>query len=265
MRYKLLAIDLDDTLLGEDLSISERNKSAICKAVEQGVKVTLASGRATQSVAHYLDILGLKIPVISYQGARVTDTATGKVMFKKEIDRESALPVIEYSQKVGVHCNVFVDNTIYIRRMGKWAKYYNTMSPNVPMKETSDLEGIVKETAIKLIYIDDRKRLEEIKPGIEEIMPEDLIAFYSKPNFLEFTNKNATKGEAVKFLAEHFGIKREEVIAIGDTYNDISMIEYAGLGVCMENGTETVKKIADYVTLSNVEDGVAHVIEKFIL
>ena len=227
--------------------------------------MTLASGRATQSVAHYLDVLGLKIPVISYQGARVTDTQTGKIMFKKEIDRESALPIIDYSEKMNVHCNVFVENTIYIRHMGEWAKYYNRMSKNVPMTEVSDVGEVVKETATKLIYIDEHEKLQEIKPEIEKIMPGDLIVFFSKPNFLEFTNKKATKGEAVKFLANHFGIKKEEVIAIGDTYNDISMIEYAGLGVCMGNGAESVKDIADYVTLSNEEDGVAHVIERFTL
>ncbi len=89
--------------------------------------------------------------------------------------------------------------------------------------------------------------------------------FYSKPFFLELTNKYGTKGEAVKFLGEYFGIPREQIMVIGDTYNDVSMIKYAGLGVCMANGPDDVKKVADYVTLSNDEDGVAHAIEKFIL
>jgi hypothetical protein len=265
MQYKLLAIDLDDTLLRHDLAISQRNIAAVREAVQKGVKVTLASGRATQSVQHYLDVLGLEIPVIAYQGARVVDTKTGQVMYKKEIEPDRAMQVIRFAEKTGIHCNVYVDDVIYVEEMSKWAEFYHSLSKIVPMKAVGKLSEFLNKPTTKIILIDEHERLQEIKSEVEKLVDEDINVFFSKPNYLEFTNRYGTKGAAVKFLGEYFGINREEIMAIGDTYNDISMIEYAGLGVCMNNGPEEVKKLADYITLSNEEDGVAHAIEKFLL
>ncbi|NLY43076.1 MAG: HAD family phosphatase [Clostridiaceae bacterium] len=265
MKYKLLAIDLDDTLLGRDLQISERNIRAIHEAVKKGVRVTLASGRATQSVQYYLNMLGLEIPIITYQGARVVDTSTGEVMYKKELSLEQAMPIVKFAEKVGIHCNVYVDDVIYVEEMTEWAKLYQKYSVKVPMEAVGKLSEFLDKPTTKMILIDEHERLEEIREEVEKLAGESAHVFYSKPFFLELTNKYGTKGEAVKFLGEYFGIPREQIMVIGDTYNDVSMIKYAGLGVCMANGPDDVKKVADYVTLSNDEDGVAHAIEKFIL
>lgn len=265
MQYKLLTIDLDDTLLRHDLTISEKNVQAIRNAVDKGLKVTLASGRATQSVAHYLEVLGLELPVITYQGARIVDTKTGEVMYRKEIERDHALPIIEFAERVNVHCNIYVDDVIYIEKMNKWAESYHRLSKNVPMKEVGTLSGFLTKPTTKIIFVDEHERLEKLKVQLEALLDEEINIFFSKPNYLEFTNRYGTKGAAVQFLANHLGIRQQEVMAIGDTYNDISMIEYAGMGVCMGNGPEEVRQLADYVTLSNEEDGVAHAIEKFVL
>ncbi|MCG8500240.1 MAG: Cof-type HAD-IIB family hydrolase [Firmicutes bacterium] len=265
MQYKLLAIDLDDTLLRHDLTISQRNIKAIQRAVDKGVKVTLASGRATLSVAHYLDVVGLDLPVVTYQGARVVDTRNGQVMYKKELACSQAMPIIELAEKMNIHCNIFVDDIIYVEKMTKWAEAYRSLSKTMPMKAIGKLSAFLDGPTTKIILIDEHERLKAIKPQAEALCGEEMNVFFSKPFYLEFTNKYGTKGAAVKFLGEHLGIKQEEIMAIGDTYNDISMIEYAGLGVCMSNGPDEVKQLADYVALSNEEDGVAHTIEKFIL
>jgi len=263
--YKLIAIDLDDTLLGEDLTISERNINAIKVAVDKGVKVILASGRATPSVKPYLDILNLKIPLISYQGARIEDTFNNKTIYKKEIDKEVALPIIKYAEQKNIHCNIYMDDVIYVEQINKWSDYYHNMSIFTSMEAVGKLSDFISASTTKIILIDEHEVLLKIKDEVTQLAGEHINVFFSKPNFLEFTNKSATKGEAVKFVADIFDIKQEEVIAIGDTYNDIPMISYAGLGVCVANGTEATKEIADYITLSNEEDGVAHVIEKYIL
>ncbi|WHH57354.1 Cof-type HAD-IIB family hydrolase [Petroclostridium sp. X23] len=265
MEYKLLTIDLDDTLLREDLTISERNIKAIRAAVEKGVKVTLASGRATQSVHHYLDVLGLEIPVISYQGARIVDTETGEVMYKKELSLQDAMPILKYAEENNIHCNMYMNDTVYINEMTERGEFYRSLSQHVPMREVGKLSEFISDPATKILFIDEHEKLKEIKSELEKIVDEEVYIFFSKPYFLEFTNKFGTKGAAVRFLADHFRIKREETMAIGDTYNDISMIEYAGLGVCMSNGPKEVRNLADHVTRSNMEDGVAHAIEKFIL
>ena len=266
MDYKLITIDLDDTLLRDDLTISKRNITAIAEAVRKGVKVTLASGRATPSVSYYLDILGLEIPIIAYQGARIVDIKNKVILYKKEINPKQALPIIQYAEKMNVHCNVFIDDVIYIEKANYWSQYYQQLSKVVPMKEVGKLSNFLNNQSVtKIIFIDEHERLKELKQAVEVLLDDGINVYFSKPNYLEFTNKYGTKGEAVKFLGEYFNIKREEIIAIGDTYNDISMIEYAGLGVCMQNGTEAAKEVADYITLSNEDDGVAHVIHKFVL
>ncbi len=265
MTYKLITIDLDDTLLKHDLTISERNIKTIQAAVQKGVKVTLASGRPTKAIAHYLDALGLDLPVIAYQGARIVDTKTNEVMYKKELEYNQAIPIIKFAEKIGVHCNVYIDDTIHIEKKNKWAEMYANLLKVVPMKEVGKLSDYIKSSTTKVLFVDEHERLQEIKPEAEKVVDESIQVYFSKPNYLEFTNKYGTKGQAVKYLGDHFGIKQEEIMAIGDSYNDITMIEYAGLGVCMSNGPEDVKEIADYITLSNEEDGVAHAIEKFIL
>lgn len=265
MQYKLVTIDLDDTLLKHDLTISRRNIEAIRAAVGQGVKVTLASGRATPSVAHYLDMLELDLPIITYQGARIVDLKKGSTMYERELEKAQALPIIRFAEQNDIYCHIYVDDVIYIKEMNKWAQLYHSLAQNVPMKAVGRLSEFIDTCTTKIVFIDEHEKLLEIKPEVERIAGEDINVFISKPNYLEFTSKYATKGEAVKLLGQHFGIEREAIMAIGDTYNDISMIEYAGIGVCMQNGPEDVRTLADDVTLSNEEDGVAHAIEKYIL
>jgi len=265
LRYKLITIDIDDTLLRNDLSISERNIKAIQAAVHKGVKVTLASGRTTQAVAPILDRLGLNLPVITYQGARIVDVKNGTVIYEKELEYHQALPIIRFAEERNIHCNLYVDDVVYIEKMNQWVQLYKDRIGTVTIREVGKLSNFLEGKTTKVIYIDESDRILNIKSQIEKIVDDDVNVFISKPEYLEFTNKHATKGCAVEFLGKYFGIKRKEIISIGDTYNDISMIEYAGLGVCMSNGPKEVQDIADYVTLSNEEDGVAHVIEKFVL
>jgi Cof subfamily protein (haloacid dehalogenase superfamily) len=265
MQYKLLVMDLDDTLLGDDLSISDRNISAIKKAQENGVLVTVATGRATPSALYYSDLLGLELPVISYQGARVTDKKSRKILYDNELHFDEVMPLIKVAEKTNTHLNLFINDIVHIERETEWSKQYRILSNNVPMEAVGKLSEFLKGSVTKAIFIDDHFRLEEIKPLVEQEADDNTNIFFSKPFFLECTNKKATKGSALKFLAEYLNVRREEIIAIGDTYNDISMIEYAGLGVCMSNGPDAVQKISDFVTYSNADHGVAYVIEKFIL
>ncbi len=265
MQYKLLVVDLDDTLLNEDLSVSKRNMDAIQKIREKGVMVTVATGRATPSALYYSDLLGLDLPVISYQGARVTDKKSGKALYDNELHLDEIKPLIKVAEETGTHFNIFIDDVIYVEKMTEWAKRYKKLSNNVHMEVVGKLSEFIDRGVTKAIFIDHHDRLERIKPDVEQAADDNTNIFFSKPFFLECTNSNATKGAALKFLGEHLGVKREEMIAIGDTYNDISMIEYAGMGVCMANGPREVQELADFVTLSNTEDGVAHAIEKLIL
>ncbi len=265
MKYKLLAIDLDDTLLNDDLKISEKNIQAINKAREIGVKVVIATGRPLASAKPYYDLLKLDSPIIVYQGAIISDIKTNITMYSQEIGLEHGLEIIRFAEQKGIHCNIYLDDIIYIEKINKWAELYHSFMPNMQMEGVGKLSNFLKRPTTKIIYVDDHDYLNKIAEEAKQVAGKDINVFMSKPNYLEFTNKHASKGKALEVLADYYKISRKEVIAIGDTYNDLTMLQYAGKSICMGNGPEEVKKAADYITLSNNKDGVAHAIEQFIL
>lgn len=266
MKYKMVVIDLDDTLLQSNKAISVKSAGLLKEIADKGIKVILASGRTVESACYYMEQLGLDFPVIGFQGACIYDCKSKKMLSEKLIDQKAALPIIKHIESLGIHCNVYSEDKVYIKESNEWSNFYKEIFiNNSVMLEVGKLSEFIKFPMIKILMADDNKVLLKVKPEMEEVAGSDINVFFSQPYFLEFTHKYATKGHALKELSESYGIKREEIIAIGDSYNDISMLEYAGLGICMGNGPEDVKKIADYVTLGNDEGGVAHVIEKFIL
>ncbi|MBC7765134.1 MAG: HAD family phosphatase [Hyphomonadaceae bacterium] len=265
MAIKLIAIDLDDTLLGHDLTISERNIKAIQKAQAKGIKVTLASGRATPAVAQFVQELNIDVPIITYQGSKVVDTQTGEILFAKEVSPEQAMPIVKFCEENDLHLNTYVGDVVQIEALNDKIEDYLRFNKAMPHQEVGKMSDWLKAPSTKLLMIDSNERLHILKPQIEALCDASLNVMFSKPIFLEIIHKQGTKGAGVDFLAKMYGFEPEEVMAIGDTYNDVSMITYAGVGVCMANGPLDVRMQADYVTLSNEADGVAFAIEKFAL
>ncbi len=266
MNYKMIAIDLDDTLLRNDKTISVKSAQVLNEAARKGVKIILASGRTVESTYFYMQQMGLDFPVIGFQGAYVFDGMNKRVLHEVLLDCEKALPIIQHAETLGLHCNAYIEDKIYVGEKNKWSQFYkeNFINSSV-MIQVGKLSKFINSSVIKILIAEENEILQKVKPEFEKIAGEEVNTFFSQPFFLEFTNKKATKGYALKVLANHYGIQKEEIIAVGDTYNDISMIEYAGLGICMGNGVEKVKEIADFVTLGNEEDGVAYAVEKFLL
>jgi hypothetical protein len=263
--YKLVACDLDDTLLRNDFSISENNIRAINDLKKKDVKFVVITGRITAAAKSFVESLDIKLPYGSFQGGKIIDPLTGKTIYSCELEKERIEGIIDYAQKNGVHVNLYDDEKIYVNKATKWSEYYKKFAKNVDIVEVGDLLKYNFQKTPKMVLIDEREKLDLIEPELKSIIDHDINMFFSKKNFLEFTNKNATKGYALKFLADCWGIDSKNVMAIGDNHNDTSMIEYAGLGVCVANGEDEIKKKADYITLSNEDDGVAYVLDKFIL
>lgn len=264
MAYKLIAVDLDDSLLGTDLKISDRNKKALSKAAEKGVKITIATGRMYKSALPYIKELGIEVPVLAYQGAYIKEPGTGRTLVRKEVPREYVLSLIEDCKKDNLHLQIYTEDTYYFAQDNEYSRFYENQS-GVKGMEVGDLMQVADCEPIKLLIIDRPETISALYSKYNEAFSGRLQTVVSRPIYLEFTHIEATKGRALEQLATMLGIEREAVIAIGDSYNDISMIEYAGLGVAMGNSPEDVKEKADYVTSTNAEDGVAEIIEKFVL
>ena len=264
MKYKMIAVDLDDTLLGGDLNISPINRQAISYAISMGVKVTISTGRMFKSTLPYVEQLNLDVPVITYQGALIKNAISNEVVLTRSLPLDISLEIIEESRKNGVYIQVYIGDDYYFDKHNGYSQMYYRLS-GIEGKEVKRLEDFLVVEPLKVLIMDSPETISYLTGHYADMFRGKAEITISKSNYLEFTNIGASKGSALEYLAQSFGIKREEVIAIGDGYNDISMIKYAGLGVAMSNAPEDVKKYADFITCSNDDDGVAHVINKFIL
>jgi len=262
--YKLIAIDVDDTLLNDDIKVTDATKAALKAAIDKGVTVTLATGRMFASAKQIAQQIELNVPIITYQGSLVKTLFGEEVLYERSVPTDGARRIFEYCEQNGLHLQLYVNDRLYTTEDNDKVRGYSKLS-NVPYIVEPDYEKLLLEPLTKMLIIDDPARLDEVAEELRGIVGDQVHITKSKAHYLEFMHKEGTKGHAVAFLAERIGCTMEQVIAIGDAWNDHEMVEVAGLGVAMGNAVEPLKAIADFVTLTNNEDGVAHVIEKFIL
>lgn len=264
MNYKLIAVDLDDTLLNEDLTVSEDNKNAIAEAIARGKMVVISTGRMYKSALPFALETGVTLPLITYQGALVKDSRKGKVLFKRFVPRELAREVLDLGYEAGVHINLYYDDELYVDSITEEGIGYAKLA-RVELKAVGDLREFIKGDPIKILFVAEPGDLDNLLRETRHRFGQKLHITKSKPNYLEFMHPEANKGRALEELGRFFDVSKEEMIAVGDSFNDLEMIKYAGLGVAMGNAHEEVKRSAQYVTLDNKSSGVAHVINKFML
>lgn len=262
--YRLIASDIDDTLLHDDLTISDRNRQAIHAAVERGVIITLATGRMFPSAQKVARSLQLNVPLITYQGSKVKNLLDEQTLYERTVPPEVAAEVFRYAEKHKLHLQIYHDDFLYALEDNEKIRRY-AMVQHVDYRIVRDFSRFFEQPLTKMLVIDEPGRLEEIAAEWRELFGDRAYVTKSKPEYLEVLHPEGTKGSALKYLASRFGIDMSEVIALGDSWNDHDMIEIAGLGVAMGNAVDTLKAIADYIAPTNNEDGVAHVIEKFVL
>ena len=271
LKYKMLVTDMDYTLLNKEKRVSDRNREALRRAMEKGVHMVVATGRIYTSARIYAKLLGLDTPIIASNGALIKDAS--KTIFRDILSQDTVREMLRLCHKYGIYCHFFTENTIYSEKLinvslryTEWNKYMGE-EDQVRIRIVDDGEEIVEaaksEVLKAVVFDDDDEKIQKLRDGIMET---GIVSVsQSMKHNLEVMNKGVTKGNAVRILAQMYGINREEIIAIGDNENDISMIEYAGLGIAMGNAEEILKRAADHVTGDYQEDGVAEAIEKFIL
>lgn len=263
---KLVATDLDDTLLNDEWKISRNNIEAVRLAVAKGVIVTLATGRMAASCRKYARELGLDVPIITYQGALIERGLGGETLYKKTVSSELAAEIVEILLKKGIHTQVFIGDRVFVQKAGKYSAAYSEMS-GVTIEEFDLLTLLEKEPEgpEKILCIGEEDVLRQLYNEFKDIYSDRLHFTSSKPYYLDMLDKEVNKANALLALCRQFKIKPEEVMAIGDSLNDLEMLTFAGTSIAMGNAHPEVKKIADYITASNNEDGVARAIERFVL
>jgi Cof subfamily protein (haloacid dehalogenase superfamily) len=264
LKYKLIAADLDGTLMGEDAIISPKVKDAVRRAMEKGVKFTIATGRSFGSTLPFAEELGVNAPLICYQGGLIKDHLSGQVIYEQSVPLPLAQEIIRFTQQRGLHLNVYLDGRAYVERMTPEARYYTGIA-KAPVYPVGDLLAFLDRDPMKLIII-----LSEdggTGPLIAELgaLFVDQMRFVrSYPCFVEGIPLGVSKGHALARLAAHLGLPLEEIIGIGDNDNDLELVERAGLGVAMGNASPAVKAVADYIAPPVDEEGVIEVIERFV-
>ena len=268
MSIKLVAVDIDGTLLTNDRKVTPEVFEAVQEAKKQGVKVIIATGRPIPGVQPLLNELNLREEgdyVITFNGGLVQDTSTGENIITETMTYEDYLDIEFLSRKLDVHMHAITKKGIYTanRNIGKYTVHESSLV-NMPIFYRTPEEMGDKEI-IKMMFIDEPEILDA---AIEKI-PQEFFDKYtivkSTPFYLEFMNKKASKGNAIKHLTEKMGLTPDQTMAIGDAENDRTMLEAVGNPVVMENGTPELKEIAKYITKSNEESGVAHALREWVL
>ena len=268
MDYKLLVLDIDGTLTNSKKEITPATKEAILRIQEMGVHVAIASGRptpGTRKVAETLELDRFGNYVLSFNGGRVINCKTKEIVLDKTIPAEMAGVLCEEANRYGVGILTYDDE---FALAGTDVDEYMELEARInglAIKEVGDFKDTVTFPVNKCLMTGEPEYLATVEKKLKEKYAGSLNIFRSEPFFLELMPKGIDKASVLKRFISFLGIGRDEVICCGDGYNDLTMIEFAGLGVAMANAREEVLAAADYVTASNDEDGIVKVIEKFIL
>lgn len=264
MKYKMIVSDMDGTLLRSDCTLSEKNKVSIRRAVENGVKFVLATGRPIQGVRSYAEELGLSGVVITYNGAVVVDLPSEEILYEETMDKHDAELSLRLGDEYDTTMCIWSRGRLFVNKMNERAEDYMKISGVEPILAT-DYSAILKDGITKILWYDHPEMIGKMPFIMEEKGFLSTTFCLSRPYFLEFFSSRASKAAALSRVCEICGITPSDVIAIGDAPNDLSMLEFAGLGIAMENALEEVRSVVCEVTRSNDNDGVAAVIEKYIL
>lgn len=269
MQYKMIALDLDGTLTNSRKEVSERNKLALKNAADRGVHIVLASGRPLVGilpVAEMVDLKTLGGYMLAYNGAHIVDATTGETILQTTLPEEYYDDIISYGRKFDDVTILTYNHTgaITLDDTNAYAKLEANIN-KVPLQKVTDLRAALDGPVCKFLCVGNYEHLRSIQTSLKETYGDQLNVFFSETYFLEIVPNGIDKAASLGKLLEKLGLTREQLIACGDGLNDITMIDFAGLGVAMDNAQEALRSRADFITDTNDADGVAEVIEKFVL
>lgn len=268
MNYQMLVLDLDGTLTNSEKKITAPTREALIKIQENGKKVVLASGRPINGVlplAEELELHRFGSYILSFNGARITDCASKQTIYNKTLPASVIAPICEITaQFPGLDIITYDDTNIFSGIAPNEYTQKESLINSMPVIQLNNLAGQIDFPVNKLLIPGDPLLLEQAMVPLQKKFHSLLNIYRSEPFFLEIMPQNIDKAHSLQKLLLSLGLSAEEMICCGDGYNDISMIEYAGLGVAMANAQSVVKDSADFITHSNDEDGILHVINQFL-
>lgn len=264
--YKLIATDMDDTLLTSQKNISIENKKSIIHAQEKGVKFVLASGRPTFAMTDFAKELQLDKfggYILSYNGASITDCKNNKNIFSLGLNKEDITFFFKKADEYDVSILTYNDDVILYN---KYTKYVDleVVCTNFKTKQISDLSMLDFNKTMKCMMVASPEKIKELYIKLKDLVGNKYYLAISNPHFLEIANLNINKGKALQYLCDLLGIDNSEIIACGDSYNDVDMLKIAGLSVAADNAADDIKKMCSYISVNHDKNILEDVIKKYI-
>ncbi|HIE26115.1 TPA: HAD family phosphatase [Candidatus Poribacteria bacterium] len=260
----LAAIDLDGTLLDSEYQLCEENRQTVQKLAEKGVIVVLASGRMHETILPFSRRIHLNDPIISYNGAMAKDVKTGELLHHIPIPSNLAKKMITYCANRNLHLNFYLDDVLYVRERNKWSELYDNRT-GATSNPVGDLHRFDGDEPTKLQIVDSPQNIDRFLIEFNNLFKDELYITKTQPEYLEFMNPSVSKGSALIAVAGRLRVSMAKVVAFGDGYNDMSLMEAAGFRVAMGNSIDEIKTCADYITSTNDENGVAAAIKELLL
>lgn len=267
MEYQLIAMDLDGTLNNDQKIITEKTKTALMAAQERGIRLALASARPSPGLFKGRDILRLQDYqgiLMSYNGGRIVDAATGKVLFETSMDLDQTKQVLRRLEELPVTPILDDGVQFYVADKNGYKVDYECKNNQMTCTEVGNLADFLTFAPIKILMSVQPEELPQVQQQIAAFLPEDLTVVQTAAFYLEVIPKIINKGQGIRDICTVLGIAPAQVISFGDAANDIPMLREAGMGVAMGNAADAVKAAADMVTLSNNDDGIAAALEKLL-
>lgn len=260
MKYRLIALDVDGTLLNDDYKLSVKTLYAVKRASEEGAQIVLCTGRGPQNTLPILDELGLSGIIITHNGAATIQSSNQTVLHQVAFHRNTIKPFVEYCRSRQIHFSICTPFELYVEELNDSiiAMYNKFMLEPILTKDTLALSM----DRVKLSVFSEQAVMDQMETEWRA-MSSPLSIIRSGDSFMDIMHAAASKGHALKRLAADAGIKQEEIMAIGNYYNDSEMLLFAGMGIAMSNSPDAVKLLANHVTGSNNEDGVYQALKKF--
>ncbi len=262
-RIRIIAMDLDGTLVKGERGITSRVRRAIADARAVGLGITIATGRMFRSARHFAEDLQVTLPIICYQGSLVRDPVTGVTYQHEVLPSEPAQAAVAFARERGLHVNAYIDDELYMEADTPEGRFY-AASSNVPITFVDDLAAAVTAGSTKLVFVMDELRvLDEIAEMDGRFGP-TVQATRSHPRFAEIVRRDVNKGRALARVAAVANVSPDRTMGIGDNLNDLDLVRAAGIGVAMGDGDPRVVAAADWITGSYEDDGVAQAIERLL-
>ncbi len=268
MKYKLLVLDIDGTLTNSQKEVTEHTRKTLRSLQENGVKIALASGRPTCGIvpiAQQLELEKYGGFILSFNGGKIEECGTGRMIYEKTLPKSMTRRLYDLALQNKVNILTYQDEYVITEDTENAYVKLELKVNRMKARKVDSFVNYVDFPVTKCLMVDDGDYLAEVERKVKAEVGDNLSVYRSEPFFLEIMPQNIDKAHALKKLLNYMEITKEEMIACGDGFNDLTMIEYAGLGVAMENAQDVVKKAADYIAPANDDDGVAFVVNKFML